>query len=203
MVAPLPARGGAHGDGGAFQGPADQLGVAARAPLSEQDAPAFGEAAQKPSAEQLRPAVEVGLGALAAVIAREIFEAVDQDFEPQHEGNRETHRRHGDRCQLITAKMRDPSGEFPEGSYPEYGPDDLHPDRRGADHHCGPVQPEADPGALLLAAGGKVGQQRKSKNDAEYGDADIGAAEVIYQKRRPARTACEQQDRDVNGCESH
>ena len=168
-----------HGDGGTFQGPADQLGVAARAPLAEQDAPAFGEAAQKPSAEQLRPAVEIGLGALAAVAALKVFEAVDQDFEPQHEGNRETHGRHGDRCQLITAELRDPSGEFPEGSYREHGPEDLHPDRRGADHHCGPVQPEADPGALLLAAGGKVGQQRKSKNDAEYGDADIGARRLF------------------------
>ena len=55
-----------HGDGGAFQGPADQLGIAPRAPLAEQDAPAFGEAAQKPSAEQLRPAVEIGLGAPGA-----------------------------------------------------------------------------------------------------------------------------------------
>ena len=27
-----------HGDGGAFQGPADQLGIAARTPLAEQDA---------------------------------------------------------------------------------------------------------------------------------------------------------------------
>ena len=77
----------------------------------------LASAAQKPSAEQLRPAVEIGLGALPPVIAREVFKAVDQDFEPQHEGNRETHWSHGDRCQLITAKMRDPSGETPEGSY--------------------------------------------------------------------------------------
>ena len=67
---------------GAFQGPADQPGIAARAPLAEQDAPAFGEAAQKPSAEQFRPAVEIGLGALAAVAALKVFQAVDQDPEP-------------------------------------------------------------------------------------------------------------------------
>ena len=69
MSGALAGAGRGHGDGGAFQGPADQLGVAAGTPLAEQDAPAFGEAAQKSSAEQLRPAVEIGLGPLPPVIA--------------------------------------------------------------------------------------------------------------------------------------
>ena len=93
-----------HGDGRAFQGPTDQLGVSARAPLAEQDAPAFGEAAQKPSAEQLRPAVKIGLGPLPPVIAMKVLKAVDNDFEPKNERNREARWRHGDQGQFIAAQ---------------------------------------------------------------------------------------------------
>ena len=88
--------------------PADQLGVAARAPLAEQDAPAFGQAAQKPSAEQLRLAIKIGLGPLPPVAALQVFEAVDQDLEPQHERNREARWRHGDQGQFIAAQTREP-----------------------------------------------------------------------------------------------
>ena len=85
-----------HGDGRTFQGPADQLGVAAGAPLAEQDALAFGETAHEALAEQARAAVEIGFGTLAAAVGMEVFQAADQNFGQQHERHHEPRQRHGD-----------------------------------------------------------------------------------------------------------
>ena len=192
-----------HGDGGAFQGPADQPGVAARAPLAEQDAPASGQTAQKPPVEQPGPSVEVGVGAPPPVVAPEVFEAVDRDLEPQHEGDRETGRRHGDRCQLIAAEMREPRGQDRDGGRRAHRTDDLHPDRRGADRRCRAVEPETEPDALLLASGRHVGQQHKGKNAAEDGEAEAGGAQALQQVGRPGGATGEQHGSNGDRQEAH
>ena len=183
-----------HGDGGAFQGPADQPGVAAGAPLAEQDAPAPGQTAQESSVEQPGPSVEVGFGAPPPVVAPEVLEAVDRDLEPQHEGDRESRRRHRDRCQLVAAETGEPGGQDREGGRRAHGTDDLHPDRRGADRRCRAVEPETDPGALLLASGRHVGQQHQNENAAEDREAEAGGAQALQQIGRPGGAGGEQQD---------
>ena len=134
-----------HGDGGALEGPADQPRVGSPAPLAEQDAPALREPAHEAAVQQHRPAVEVGVGAPAAIAAAEMLDAVERRLEPEHRQQHRGGRRHDQHHQTESVEGLEPRHGGAERGGVLQGPDGAGPERGQRHREPRPVEPEAEP----------------------------------------------------------
>ena len=190
-------------DGRPFQGPADQRRVPTGAPLPEQDAPAPGEAAQVAAAEQLRAAVQVGLGAPPPPGPVEAPAAVDRRLEPEHEEQRRGRRRSRDHDQRHAVEGPDPVRGGRERVRVPQGSHDPGPERGGGSGERPTVEAEAEPQSRALAVGRHVGRERRADGGAEARGRDLLRTATCCQPRGPAAAGHEQESADCELQNSH
>ena len=203
MIAPLPASRRGDGDGGAFEGPADEPCVATGAPLAEQDTAAFGQSSQEAAPEKPRMAVEVGLGALPPVSALQMPEAGERHLQPEHAEQGDGRSRHDEHDQPQTVQRPEPGHDGAERGRALKRPHGAGPERGGGHRERPAVEPEAQPQRGVLAVGHHVGRERRRHGKAETGGGDIHGPISGDRPRRPGAAGREQEGAEPRSHDSH
>ena len=203
MVAPFSASGRGDGDGGAFEGPANQRRLAPRAPLAEQDTVALRQAAQEAAPEQARPAVQIGLGAPPPVAAPEMPEAGERHLAPEHGEQRDGRARHDDRHQPHPVESFQPGQDGAERTGILQGPHDAGPEGASGDRERPAVEPEAEPEGRVLAVGRHVGEERRPEAEAESDGGRVLRPVSGDQPRRPGAGGGEKNEAQAQLDRSH
>ena len=187
ISAPLPVRGGGHGDGRALERPADQRRIPARAPLSQQDAVPLRQPPQEAAPEQRRVSVEVGLRTAPAAVPSQMPQAGRGHLEPehgeQHDGG-------------YPAPPAAPGSPRPAG---RATPSPPRTTARGSSGRTTPIQKDASASArpppyrpkrsqraASLAVRGHVGQERRPHGQAETGGGPCLRPVSVDKPPRPA-----------------